>query len=176
MDSTGRDDASPDDYDALVLPGGVVNAIHLRVNQDAVRFAQAFVRGYFSHLARAAETGALEIHAYDHPLTVAGQTRGVLYLSRQPGDPPFDKVDMEVISACALQVGLAPRQRPLPGRQLLEDVHESLGREVLLLPVGQAVERSEQVAWLLGQNDPHGWSSRFDTTSRSARCAPSFDA
>lgn len=36
--------ANPDDYDALVLPGGVVNAVHLRVNQDAVRFARAFVR------------------------------------------------------------------------------------------------------------------------------------
>ncbi|GAA3628516.1 type 1 glutamine amidotransferase domain-containing protein [Microbacterium awajiense] len=30
------------DYDALVLPGGVVNADHLRMDPDAVEFARAF--------------------------------------------------------------------------------------------------------------------------------------
>lgn len=35
-------DASPDDFDALVLPGGVVNADHLRMETDAVAFARAF--------------------------------------------------------------------------------------------------------------------------------------
>jgi protease I len=36
--------ANPDDYDLLVLPGGVLNADHLRLDGDAVRFAQAFFR------------------------------------------------------------------------------------------------------------------------------------
>jgi protease I len=35
-------DASVDDYDALVLPGGVVNPDHLRMNRDAVDFVKAF--------------------------------------------------------------------------------------------------------------------------------------
>ncbi|WP_400993475.1 type 1 glutamine amidotransferase domain-containing protein [Agromyces sp. GXQ0307] len=35
-------EASPDDYDALVLPGGVVNADHLRMDEDAVAFARGF--------------------------------------------------------------------------------------------------------------------------------------
>lgn len=35
--------ASADDFDALVLPGGVVNADHLRMDADAV----AFTRGFF---------------------------------------------------------------------------------------------------------------------------------
>jgi protease I len=35
-------EASPDDYDALVLPGGVENPDHLRANADAVRFVRAF--------------------------------------------------------------------------------------------------------------------------------------
>ena len=35
-------DARADDFDALVLPGGVVNADHLRLDRDAVRFARAF--------------------------------------------------------------------------------------------------------------------------------------
>ena len=34
--------ASADDFDALVLPGGVVNADHLRMDQDAVAFAKRF--------------------------------------------------------------------------------------------------------------------------------------
>ncbi|MCU7551710.1 type 1 glutamine amidotransferase [Chitinophagaceae bacterium LB-8] len=36
-------DASPDDYDALLLPGGVLNPDKLRLNKDAVSFAQHFL-------------------------------------------------------------------------------------------------------------------------------------
>ncbi len=35
-------DASADDYDGLVLPGGVANPDHLRMDADAIRFVQAF--------------------------------------------------------------------------------------------------------------------------------------
>ena len=35
-------DARAEDFDALVLPGGVVNADHLRLDREAVRFARAF--------------------------------------------------------------------------------------------------------------------------------------
>jgi protease I len=35
-------DASADDYDALVLPGGVANPDFLRVDENAVRFARSF--------------------------------------------------------------------------------------------------------------------------------------
>ena len=41
------------------------------------------------------------------PLAVGGQTRGVLYLSRNLTDPPFNKGDMELLSACAVHLGLA---------------------------------------------------------------------
>jgi protease I len=36
-------DASVDDYDALLLPGGTVNPDNLRTNADAVAFVRAFV-------------------------------------------------------------------------------------------------------------------------------------
>jgi len=36
-------DASPDDYDALVLPGGVLNPDKLRQNKDAVDFVSSFL-------------------------------------------------------------------------------------------------------------------------------------
>ena len=35
-------DADPDDYDGLVLPGGVANPDFLRSDEDAVRFVRAF--------------------------------------------------------------------------------------------------------------------------------------
>ena len=36
------DNTSPDDYDALLLPGGVMNPDHLRMNENAVNFVRAF--------------------------------------------------------------------------------------------------------------------------------------
>jgi protease I len=37
------DNADPDEYDALLLPGGVMNPDKLRINPAAVRFVKAFV-------------------------------------------------------------------------------------------------------------------------------------
>lgn len=37
------DEVSPDDYDALVLPGGVLNPDKLRQNKEAVAFVSAFL-------------------------------------------------------------------------------------------------------------------------------------
>lgn len=39
-------DADADDFDALVLPGGVVNADHLRMDEDSVRFTRAFFEAH----------------------------------------------------------------------------------------------------------------------------------
>lgn len=36
------DEADPDDYDGLVLPGGVANPDQLRTDTDAVQFVRAF--------------------------------------------------------------------------------------------------------------------------------------
>jgi hypothetical protein len=41
------------------------------------------------------------------PLSVGGQMRGVLYMSRGAGAPAFDQFDLELVSACAIQIGLA---------------------------------------------------------------------
>ena len=38
-------DATPDDYDGLVLPGGVGNPDTLRTDENAVQFVRAFVEG-----------------------------------------------------------------------------------------------------------------------------------
>ena len=39
------DDADADDYDALLLPGGVMNSDRLRMNPKAVQFVKDFFRG-----------------------------------------------------------------------------------------------------------------------------------
>jgi protease I len=36
-------DADPDDYDALMIPGGVINPDKMRVNKDCVAFAKSFL-------------------------------------------------------------------------------------------------------------------------------------
>jgi pSer/pThr/pTyr-binding forkhead associated (FHA) protein len=41
------------------------------------------------------------------PLVVGGQTRGVLYVSRGAGHDSFDQIDLELVSACAIQLGMA---------------------------------------------------------------------
>ena len=38
------DEVSPDDYDALVLPGGVMNPDKLRQNKEAIAFVTAFLK------------------------------------------------------------------------------------------------------------------------------------
>jgi len=37
------DDADADDYDALMIPGGVINPDKMRINEDCVDFAQQFL-------------------------------------------------------------------------------------------------------------------------------------
>ncbi len=41
------------------------------------------------------------------PLAVGGVTRGVVYLCRGSGQPAFDQFDLELVSACSIQIGLA---------------------------------------------------------------------
>src|SRR5690625_1813026 len=41
--NTVLSDASPDDFDGLVLPGGTINPDRLRINVDAVAFVRGFV-------------------------------------------------------------------------------------------------------------------------------------
>ena len=58
------DDAREEDFDALMLPGGVMNPDHLRVNQNAVEFVRNVVPAVFAVLtvpwAKAAIANALK--------------------------------------------------------------------------------------------------------------------
>ncbi len=37
-------EADPDDYDALMIPGGVINPDKMRINKDCVAFAESFLK------------------------------------------------------------------------------------------------------------------------------------
>jgi protease I len=64
-------DANPNDYDALMIPGGVINPDQMRVNKDCVNFAAQFLEsgkpvGAICHGPQLLiETGMLRSRRYD---------------------------------------------------------------------------------------------------------------
>ena len=102
------DDADPKDYDALVLPGGVINSDALRLQPKAVKFVKAFFEadkpvGVICHASWALiESGVARGHkmtswpSLKTDLTNAGAqwvdeevvVDGNLVTSRRPGDLP----------------------------------------------------------------------------------------
>jgi protease I len=109
--------ANADDFDALLLPGGVMNPDHLRMNPDAVSFVKDFIDGGKPVAAichgpwTLIEAGAVEGHTMTSwpslktDLTNAGATwedrevirDGKLVTSRNPNDiPAFNRemIDM----------------------------------------------------------------------------------
>ncbi|UJP39645.1 type 1 glutamine amidotransferase domain-containing protein [Cellulomonas palmilytica] len=108
------------DFDALVLPGGVVNADDLRLSQDAVRFVRAFVDagkpvGVICHgawvLVEADAVRGRRLTSYPSlrtDLTNAGAdwvdeqvvVDGPFVSSRTPDDlPAFDEALVEAVGA-----------------------------------------------------------------------------
>jgi protease I len=122
------DDSNPNEYDALVLPGGVMNPDHLRMDPKAVNFVRQFVstgktiaaicHGSWTLL----ETGALKDKTVTSwpslktDLKNAGAnwvdqevvTDGQFIFSRKPDDiPAFNKAIIESISQSAKQTAAA---------------------------------------------------------------------
>ncbi|MBT0994493.1 type 1 glutamine amidotransferase [Cellulomonas sp. DKR-3] len=118
--------ASADDYDALVLPGGVVNADHLRTDQDSVAFVRGFVEagkpvGVICHgawiLVEAGAVDGRRITSYPSlqtDLRNAGAqwvdeevvVDGTLVSSRTPDDlPAFDRAVVDAVAAAGSAAG-----------------------------------------------------------------------
>lgn len=78
---------------------------------------KTFAENKALHSANASEDERFERHAsvvqkgirsvICVPLSIGGHTRGVLYLARGVGANAFDQMDLEFVSACAIQLGLA---------------------------------------------------------------------
>jgi pSer/pThr/pTyr-binding forkhead associated (FHA) protein len=82
------------------------------------------------------------------PLAIGGHTKGVLYLSRGVGGQPFDQLDLELISACAIQLGLSQhaaeqsRRNRNAVRQLMIAMVRALETHAGMLGAGERCART----------------------------------
>jgi protease I len=121
------DEANADDYDALMLPGGVMNPDHLRMNDSAMKFVKSFVD--------AGKPIAAICHA-PWLLAEADAVRGRKVTSwpslrtdlRNAG---ADWVDEEVVVDNGLVTSRSPDDIPAFNRKMVEEIAE--GRHA---PVG----------------------------------------
>jgi protease I len=116
------EDADPEDYDALVLPGGVMNPDHLRMDTDALQF----VRQFF-------EAGKPVAAICHGPWTLidAGVVKGrkmTSYPSIQADlrNAGADWVDEEVVVDNGLVTSRTPDDLPAFNRKMIEEIGEGV--------------------------------------------------
>jgi protease I len=126
--------ANPDDYDALVLPGGVMNPDHLRQNTQAIDFVRAFVQ--------AGKPIAAICHG---PWTLidAGAVKGremTSYPSIQTDlkNAGARWVDREVVTDNGLVTSRKPDDLPAFNRKMIEEFAEGIHRRQGQMAAGQA--------------------------------------
>jgi protease I len=131
------EDANPDDYDALVLPGGVLNPDKLRQHKDAVAFVSAFldegkpVAAICHGPQTLIETGM-----------ISGRTMtSYPSLKTDLKNAGVNWVDEEVVSDKGLVTSRTPADLPAFNKKMIEEilegkhevpqVHHSPGQEVV---------------------------------------------
>ena len=115
-------DANPDDYDALVLPGGVMNPDKLRIDKDAVEFVRAF---FTAHKPVAA------ICHGPWTLIEAGAVRGRTMTSYPSIKTDLQNaganwVDREVVTDHSLITSRKPDDIPAFNRKMIEEIAEGV--------------------------------------------------
>ncbi len=124
------DTANPADYDALLLPGGVMNPDHLRMNSQAVRFVKHFF-----------DEGKPVASICHGPWTLveAGVVRGRTLTSWRSLKTDIVNagghwVDQEVVTDNGLVTSRKPDDIPAFNRKMIEEfregVHSGRGRRV----------------------------------------------
>ncbi|RYE22886.1 MAG: type 1 glutamine amidotransferase [Sphingobacteriaceae bacterium] len=129
-------EVSPDDYDALVLPGGVLNPDKLRQNKDAVAFVSAFldegkpVAAICHGPQMLIETGMIS----------GRQMTSYPSLKTDLKNAGVDWVDEEVVTDQGLITSRTPADLPAFNKKLIEEilegqhevpeVHHSPGQEI----------------------------------------------
>jgi protease I len=116
------DQARPEDYDALLLPGGVMNPDHLRMNPAAVRFVKSIVE--------AGKPTAAICHG-PWTLVEAGVVRGrtmTSYPSIQTDvkNAGAQWVDQEVVVDHGLVTSRKPDDIPAFNRKMIEEIAEGV--------------------------------------------------
>lgn len=134
------DDASPEDYDALLLPGGVMNPDSLRINPQAIEFIRAF-----------AESGK-PIAAICHgPWTLieAGLVRGRV-LTSWPSlrtdllNAGAKWVDEEVVADKGLITSRKPADLPAFNRKIIEEFAHGMNAAVQTKRAQNLVDESNR--------------------------------
>ncbi len=113
-------EAKPNDYDALVLPGGVLNPDKLRLNEEAITFVQAFF------------TSGKPVAAICHgPQTLinAGLVKGrkmtsVKAISQDLINAGAEWVDQEVVTDKGLVTSRTPEDLPAFNKKMIEEINE----------------------------------------------------
>jgi protease I len=116
------DRARPEDYDALVLPGGVMNPDHLRMNDGAVRFARSFMT---------AEKPVAAICHGPWLLVEADVVRGRTMTSWPSLQTDLENagatwVDREVVTDHGLVTSRKPDDIPAFNRKMIEEIAEGV--------------------------------------------------
>ncbi len=130
-------DANPDDYDALVLPGGVLNPDKLRQDKDAVAFVSAFldegkpVAAICHGPQTLIETGMIS----------GRKMTSYPSLKTDLKNAGVNWVDEEVVSDKGLVTSRTPADLPAFNKKMIEEimegkhqvpeVHHSPGQEIL---------------------------------------------
>jgi protease I len=120
-------DANPDDYDALVVPGGVLNPDQMRKNKDCVEFAQ--------HFLDAGKPLAAICHG-PQLLIETGKLKG-----RKMTSYPSVKTDLinagaewtdkEVVVDRGLVTSRSPKDLPAFNKKMLEEIREGVHERVM---------------------------------------------
>ena len=114
--------ANPNDYHALVVPGGVINPDKLRMDQDAVKFIKAFFEsgkpiGAICHGPQALiETGALQ----GREMTSWPSIKTDLV------NAGVNWVDQEVVCDSGLVTSRKPDDLPAFNKKLIEEIREGV--------------------------------------------------
>jgi protease I len=124
------DEASAEDYDALVLPGGVMNPDQLRQNKKAVEFAQQFLESGKPVAAIChgpqllIETGLIEgRNMTSYPsLQTDLKNAGVLW------------VDREVVTDNGLVTSRTPKDLDAFNKKMIEEIAEGVHSPVAYTP------------------------------------------
>ncbi|ANF59205.1 type 1 glutamine amidotransferase domain-containing protein [Halotalea alkalilenta] len=119
------DEARPEEYDALVLPGGVINPDSLRTNQEALSFVRAFFE--------AGKPVSAICHA---PWTLinAGvvdgrQMTSVASVAQDLKNAGALWEDSEVVCENALVTSRTPKDLPAFNAKTIEEIHEGRHRK-----------------------------------------------
>ncbi len=116
------DDAQVNDYDALVLPGGVLNPDKLRMNENAVRFAKDFI-----------ESGKPVAAICHGPQTLieTGLLQGRMLTSYPSVKTDLENagaewVDRAVVVDNGLVTSRSPKDLPAFNKKMIEEIHEGV--------------------------------------------------